>query len=102
MIGRAFEPMLQVVPNLAQQVLHPQSERELSNWNAHRKVTTATRAHMLAGSDAADAALVAANSGELSHPAVDRLPLFARLRSRIDCPVSKPWIVSYSNLPASQ
>src|SRR5258708_7479719 len=47
-------------------VLHSQSERQLSDWIAYGKVTTATRADAVARPDAADAALVAPGTGESS------------------------------------
>src|SRR5437762_13541147 len=47
-------------------VLHSQSERQLSNWNAYGKVTSATRTHALAGPDAADAALANTRAGKPS------------------------------------
>jgi hypothetical protein len=53
-------------------VLHSQSERELSNWDAYGKVTTATRAHAVAGPDAADAARVAPGTGESSQSGASR------------------------------
>src|SRR5262249_18399643 len=46
-------------------VLHPQSERQLSGGTAYGEVTTATRAHALAGPDAADEALVGPGAGRL-------------------------------------
>ncbi|MCU1248036.1 MAG: hypothetical protein JWQ49_1065 [Edaphobacter sp.] len=45
-------------------VLHSQSERQLSDWIAYGKVTTATRADAVARPNAADAALVAPGTGE--------------------------------------
>src|ERR1700721_2743469 len=45
---------------------HSQSERQLSDWYAYGKDAIATRAHAIAGPDAADAALVAPGSGESS------------------------------------
>src|ERR1019366_9050782 len=47
-------------------VLPSQSERELSDWDADRKVTAAACAHAVAGPDAADAALVHPGAGESS------------------------------------
>src|SRR5258708_37544899 len=44
-------------------VLHSQSERQLSDWIAYGKVTTATRADAVARPDAAEAALVAPGTG---------------------------------------